>query len=165
MSWPPTQAMAMDLQVSPGSGNLCCLKIDLRKVCSCHAMHPLIACQLLDAGGDARIKASPRLRCSIAHLPPGVLPVLDTAPASLQVIGVGGGGNNAVNRMVASGLQVRHKQAELGVALHMVTSTPRRPCRPVPAATRSDVSRACMPCRHGGMCIQHSEHGGHPVPC
>ncbi len=41
--------------------------------------------------------------------------------ASLQVIGVGGGGNNAVNRMVASGLQVRlklrHKQAELEVAI------------------------------------------------
>ena len=63
--------------------------------------------------------------------------------ACLQVIGVGGGGNNAVNRMVASGLQVRlhlrHKQVELDVVLQTVSSTPHRPYRPAPAATCPDV--------------------------
>lgn len=34
--------------------------------------------------------------------------VVAMSGAKIKVIGVGGGGNNAVNRMIGSGIQVRH---------------------------------------------------------
>ena len=161
-SWPPMQAMAMDLQVSTGRARLPYLNVDLHRACSCHAMHSLTALHIAGCRRRCQDQGKPCLRCSICSVSHQHQTQLH---ASLQVIGVGGGGNNAVNRMVASGLQVRlelrHKQADLDARLQWVTSTPRRPCMP---ASRSGVSLACMHCRHGGVCIQHTQDGGLPVP-
>lgn len=45
---------------------------------------------------DSRSKSSMRLSCSFSPM----------ESARIKVVGVGGGGNNAVNRMISSGLQV-----------------------------------------------------------
>lgn len=62
-------------------------------------------------GGDARIKVSDQGACPAA---PASLaaPIAHQRPprSPPQVIGVGGGGGNAVNRMISSGLAVRLAQ-------------------------------------------------------
>ncbi len=77
-----------------------------------------------NAGGDARIKVRPdvgaasrlfaaRIGCDAMCAQSGCQPEEQSAGGSVgarvQVIGVGGGGNNAVNRMISSGLQVRNR--------------------------------------------------------
>ena len=122
MSLPPMQATAMDLRVSLRSGNLSCLKIDLRKACTCHALHFLSTFRIVECRRRCKDQGKPMPALQHMLFCLQVPCQHQTEPhASLQVIGVGGGGNNAVNRMVASGLQVRlklrHKQAELEVAI------------------------------------------------
>ncbi|KAK1257218.1 hypothetical protein QJS04_geneDACA022678 [Acorus gramineus] len=46
-----------------------------------------------------RCGTSATVRCSLSHFPPPI------DSARIKVVGVGGGGNNAVNRMIGSGLQ------------------------------------------------------------
>ena len=172
MSLPPMLATAMGLLVSSRNGSLSCLKVDLCKACSFHAMDSLTGWRLLKCRGRCQDQGKPMPALQHQLICLQEPRQHQTQPhACLQVIGVGGGGNNAVNRMVASGLQVRlqltHKQAELVVALQAVISTPHRPGRPVPAATHSDVQPGLHALRHGGvcaLCVQHTHHGGRLLP-